>query len=66
MAFRRGGFALTPPSMIVFAISVILAALALLVRYAGVSIPVVSPNHVFDTLAIAYLVLAAGVVFRRL
>jgi hypothetical protein len=27
---------------------------------------VVSPNHVFDTLAIAYLLLAAGVVFRRL
>jgi hypothetical protein len=66
MAFRRGGYALTPPSMIVFAISVILAVLALLVRYAGVRIPVVSPGHVFDTLAIAYLVLAAGVVFRRL
>lgn len=66
MAFRRGGFALTPPSMIVFAISVILAILALLARYAGVRIPVVSPTHVFDTLAIAYLLLAAGVVFRRL
>jgi hypothetical protein len=66
MAFRRGGFALTPPSMIVFAISVILAILALLARYAGVRIPVVSPNHVFDALAIAYLVLLAGVVFRRM
>lgn len=66
MAFRRGGFALTPPSTIVFGISIILAVLALLVRYAGIRIPVVSPNHVFDTLAIAYLLLAVGVVFRRL
>ncbi len=65
MAVRRGGFALTPPTMIIFAISVILALLALLARYAGVRIPVITPAHIFDTLAIAYLLLAAGVVFRR-
>ena len=41
MAFRRGGFELTPPSFIVFIISVILALLAVLVHYAHVSIPVI-------------------------
>lgn len=66
MAYRRGGFALTPPSMVIFVISVILAVIALLVRYAGVSIPIVGPARVFDVLAIAYLLLLAGVVFRGL
>jgi hypothetical protein len=65
MAFRRGGFALTPPTLILFAISVIIAILALLAVYARVRIPWVS-GHTFDTLAIAYLLLVAGVVFRRL
>ncbi len=36
MAFRQGSFALTPPTVIVFAISVILAIIALLIRYAGI------------------------------
>lgn len=66
MAFRRGGFALTPPSLIIFAVSAILAVLALLAAYARVRIPWVSAGHVVDTLAIAYLLLVAGVVFRRL
>lgn len=66
MAFRRGGFALTPPTLVVFAISVILAILALLAVYARVRIPWISTGHTFDTLAIAYLLLVAGVVFRRL
>jgi hypothetical protein len=38
MAYRRGGFELTPPSFVVFIISVILALLAVLVHYAHVSI----------------------------
>jgi len=42
---------LTPPSRAVFFISVLLAVLALLVRYAHVAIPVVS-NHSFETLLI--------------
>ena len=66
MVFRRGGFALTPPSLIVFAISVILAIIVLLIRYAGVRIPIISPARVFDVLAIAYVLLLAGVLFRRL
>ena len=63
---RRGAFNLTPPTMVVFGISVILALLALLAGYARVSIPFVSAGHVLDTLAIAYLLLCAGVLFRQL
>ena len=66
MVFRRSGFALTPPSIWIFAISVILAIVALLIRYAGVRVPMVSPARVFDMMAIAYLLLVAGVVFRRM
>ena len=66
MPFRRGGFALTPPSIWIFVISLVLAVIAMLVRYAGIRIPMVNPGRVFDVLAIAYIVLLAGVVFRRL
>jgi hypothetical protein len=66
MPFRRGGFALTPPSIWIFVISLVLAVIAMLVRYAGIKIPLVNPGRVFDVLAIAYIVLLAGVVFRRL
>jgi hypothetical protein len=45
---------LTPPSRAVFIISVFLALLALLVRYAHVTIPVVS-THTFETLLVAFL-----------
>jgi len=65
MAYRRGGFALTPPTLVVFVISVILGVIALLIRYAGLSIPSLNP-HVFNMLAIAFLLLVAGVVFPRL
>jgi hypothetical protein len=65
MPFRRGGFTLTPPSVIVFVISLVLAVLALLIRYAHVSVPIISSAHVFDVLAIAYVILAIGVLIRR-
>ena len=65
MPFRRGGFALTPPSVVVFVISIVLAVLAMLVRYAHVSVPVINASRVFDVLAIAYVLLAAGVLIRR-
>jgi hypothetical protein len=54
---------LTPPSRAVFFISVLLAVLALLVRYAHVAIPVVS-DHSFETLLIAFLLLLAGNLFK--
>jgi hypothetical protein len=41
---------LTPPSRAIFILSVLLAVLALLVRYAHVAIPIVSA-HSFETLA---------------
>jgi len=65
MPYRRAGFALTPPSLVIFLISLVLAALAFLVRYAHVSVPIISSSRVFDVLAIAYVVLLIGVLFRR-
>jgi hypothetical protein len=66
MPYRRGGFALTPPSLMIFVISLVLALIALLIRYAHVSIPIISSSRVFDVLAIAYVVLVIGVLFRRI
>ena len=66
MLFRRGGLVLTPPSVLIFAISLVLAVAALLVRYAGVRVPIVNAARVFDVLAIAYVLLAAGVLLRRI
>ena len=56
---------LTAPSRLIFLISVLLAIAVLLVRYAGVSIPVVSDNTTIAML-VAYLVLFVGVVFPRI
>jgi hypothetical protein len=56
-------YSLTPPSRAVFLISVFLALLALLVRYADVAIPVVS-TYTFETLLVAFLLLLAGNLFR--
>jgi hypothetical protein len=66
MAYRHGSFALTPPSIVVFIISLVLAVVAFLMRYAGLSIPMIRAQYVFDILAIAYLVMLAGVLLRRL
>jgi hypothetical protein len=65
MPYRRAAFALTPPSISIFAISLVLAAIALLIRYAGLRIGIIGPARVFDVLAIAYILLVAGVLFRR-
>lgn len=66
MPYTRGSSFLTPPTIPVFVVSVVLAVAALLVRYAGVSIPLIERARIFDVLAIAYVVLAAGVLVRRL
>lgn len=66
MPYRRGSFALTPPSIAVFIVSLILAIIAFLMRYAGLSIPVLRPQYVFDVLAIAYILMLVGVLVRRL
>ena len=57
MPYRRGGFVLTPPSMLLFVISLVLALLAMLIRYLHAPVPIISGSHVFDVLAI-------GVLFR--
>jgi len=64
MAYRRGWFMLTPPSLLIFSISLVLALIAMLVRYTHAPVPIVSTSHVFDLLAIAYVVLTIGVLFR--
>ena len=56
---------LTPPSQLVFFGSLALAALAVLVHYFGVSIPILSERS-FDALALAYVILVVGIVARRL
>jgi hypothetical protein len=63
---RSSSVLLTPPSLPIFVISVVLAAAALLVHYAGVSIPILSRGRLFDVLAIAYVLLVVGVIARRL
>ena len=53
---------LTPLSRAIFFLSVLLAVLALLVRYANVAIPVVS-HYTFETLLLAFVLLLAGNMF---
>ncbi len=54
---------LTPPAQVTFILSVLLAVLSLLVKYAHASIPMVS-GHSFETMLFAFLLLLAGVLFR--
>ncbi len=61
----RSVYWLTPPTRLTFIVSLVLAILALLVRYAHVAIPIVSA-HVFETLLVGYLVLLVGNLFRGL
>jgi hypothetical protein len=65
MPYRRGGFALTPPSVFIFLVSLALALVAMLVYYGRAPVPIINTSHVFDLLAIAYVVLTVGVLFRR-
>ena len=65
MPYRRGGFALTPPSLVIFVISLVIAVLAFLMYYGGVSVPIINRGRVFDVLAIAYVILLLGVLLRR-
>jgi len=67
--FQRGGggrVSLTPPGFPVFVISLVLAVIAMLVYYAGIKMPIFNTIKVFDILALAYVALLAGVVFRGL
>jgi hypothetical protein len=63
MASRRS-FELTPPSFVVFVISVILALAAVLVHYGHIAIPLIGAAHVFDVLLAGYVVMLIGVLFK--
>jgi hypothetical protein len=63
MAVRRAGLPLTAPSVPLFAIAVVLAVLAMLAQYGGIDIPFIS-EHAFNTLAVAFAILTAGVLLR--
>jgi hypothetical protein len=65
MPYARARFVLTPPSLVIFSISLILAIAAFLVRYVGISIPILNASRIFDVLAIAYVLLMLGVLIRR-
>jgi hypothetical protein len=56
-------FYLTPPSVPLFLVSVILAVLAVMATYGKMSI--FNASYAFLVLLIAYLVLLAGTLFRR-
>jgi hypothetical protein len=56
---------LSAPTVPIFLISVILAGLAVAVKYLGVSVPYVG-GHLFETLLAGYAVLLAGNLFRGL
>jgi hypothetical protein len=56
-------FQLTPPAQATFIISVVLAAAAVVIRYAGIEIPVIH-SHGFIVLLLGYLVLLGGNVLR--
>jgi hypothetical protein len=56
-------FYLTPPSVLLFFVSVVLAILAVLVTYGNVSL--FRPSYAFLVLLIGYIVLAIGCLFRR-
>jgi hypothetical protein len=62
---RGGGFWLTAPSIGLFVVSLVLAAAALLVRYASVDVPIVTSANAFAVLAIGYLILLVGVLLPR-
>jgi hypothetical protein len=66
MPYARARYYLTPPSVAIFAISLVLAVMAFMIRYAGINIPIINATRVFDVLAIAYIVLLLGVLARRL
>ena len=60
---RARRFFLTPPSVPVFVISIVLAILALLVTYGYV--PAIRSSHAFVVLLVGYALLMIGCLFRR-
>ena len=59
-------FLLTPPSLALFAVFLVLGIVAFLVHYAGISVPIINSSRIFDVLALAYVLLVIGVLVRGL
>lgn len=57
---------LNPPTIIIFALSLILAALAIITKIGIVPVPRYLPHQEYWLAIIAYFVLMAGTVFRGL
>ncbi len=59
--------ALSRPTFVIWTIATLLAATVILMRYASIDIPVVSPivsGHLFEVLLISFVLLWAGTVFK--
>jgi hypothetical protein len=56
-------FEITPPARVTLIISVVLAVLAVIIRFAHIELPVF-PTHGFLILLVGYLVLLAGNLLR--
>ena len=63
MAFRRGSFTLTPPTMPVFAIAVVLTILGALLRYRVITVSALGP-YSFELVLAAAILLIAGALLR--
>lgn len=57
----RRSFLLTPPSMVAFGVSAVIALIAVLMRYANVDVPIINARYLFELLLIAYAVLVVSV-----
>jgi hypothetical protein len=60
---------LSRPTFVVWFLSTILAGVVVLMTYAGVTVPVLSPivaGHTFEVLLVAYVILWLGTVFTGL
>lgn len=66
MIFRsRASTALTPPTVVVFGISVVLALLAIAIRYFALGLPGLPAVRAFEILLVGYVILVLGVLVRR-
>ena len=60
---------LSRPTFALWFISTLLAAVVILMTYAGITVPVLSPivaGHTFEVLLLAYVILWLGTVFSGL
>lgn len=62
---RRGNFVLTPPSMLIFVLSLVFAVISILMYFRLVQIPIINARYVYELLLIGWVLLVIGVLFRR-